>query len=159
MPLDYFLHIDGIPGDSRALGFHGHIELVSWNWGADFDRHAPVTGTELPPLRMAAFEVVKRVDRASAKLMLACASRRLLKQALLNSVKAGGDHLNVLRITLSEVYVTAYRISGDAGGEWPTEQFGLAFDRIELETTEVRMDGRAAGVVRSGWDSRTDQPC
>jgi type VI secretion system secreted protein Hcp len=161
MPLDYYLFIDGIPGDATARGFEGQIVVTRWGWSEGFDPTvAPPDGTTFP-LRASNVEIAKSFDRATPKLMLACASRQLLPQAVLSCVEAGRSQSTVLRMTLSNPYIATYHAHGTSEPETRSvlEEFGMAFDAIELEFTELRPDGMAAGVIRGGWNLRLDQPC
>jgi type VI secretion system secreted protein Hcp len=159
--LDYFLSIDGIPGDCTERGFEGQIVVAAWSWKEEFDPTvAPPSGSPIP-LRVSPLVVSKRFDRATPKLMLACASRQPLGRAVLSCVTAGGVKPTVLRVTLTNLHISSYQARGGDDPEdssvW--EDCGLAFESIELEFTELRPNGAAAGVVRGGWNVRTDQSC
>lgn len=157
--LDHFLRIDGIPGESTDNQFQGEIELLSWKWGVRFNPTTDTDAPALPPLNMSAFEGVKHIDRASPKLMLACASRRVIPRAILSCRKAGGPQPIVLRLTFSDIRVVSYQVQSGSDDLPVLEEFGLRFDRIEFETAELRADGTAGGVFRTGWDVPADQPC
>lgn len=70
-----FLKIDGIDGESTQADHKGEIELLSFTWGVS----RPPAGARAARSTRAAlnsFTIVKRLDKASPKLMQACAMGR-----------------------------------------------------------------------------------
>jgi len=69
---DYFLKINGIPGESQNPRHQGEIEVESFSWSESYLASAGGTGK----VHMQDLHITKPIDKASPLLMLACASGR-----------------------------------------------------------------------------------
>jgi type VI secretion system secreted protein Hcp len=142
---DYFLKIDGIPGESTDKQHKDEIELASFTWGlSNIPTHG---GGGTGRADFHDFYFTTRVSKASPLLFLSCASGKHIKEANLSVRRAGGgkgSQIEYLKIKLSEVLITSFQEG--AGGEAPVESIGLAFARLELAYS-----GTAASV-KGGWD-------
>ncbi len=161
MAVDYFLKIDGIPGESTDAKHNGEINIHSWSWG-----ETEATGTGGPAgggvgkPSMQDFRFSKAVDKSSPKLMLACASGQHIKDAILSCCrKAGGTSQDFLTITLTEVTVSSYEITGDSGAAIdPTDQFALHFAKIQFNYAQQKPDGTMGASTQAGWDVQNSKP-
>jgi len=82
------------------------------------------------------FHFVMRVNKASPKLFLACANGARIKNALLTVRRSGGNPVEFLKWTLTDVAVASYQTAASvASGEAPTDQVSLRFTKIEMEYT------------------------
>jgi type VI secretion system secreted protein Hcp len=80
--VDYFLKIDGIAGESQDSKHKGEIELESFSWGEVQTARPPGGGGGgAGKVEMQDFHFVMSLNKASPKLLLACASGQHLKQA------------------------------------------------------------------------------
>jgi len=158
--VDYFLKIDGMQGESTDSKHKNEIELESFSWGASQPAAAAqLSGRGAGKVSMEDFHVVKRVDKASPKLMLACASGEHVKSAVLTCRKAGKEQQEYLKITLSDVLVSSYRASGSAGSDVvPMEEVSLNFSKVEFEYKEQKPDGTLGGTIKAGWNLREMKP-
>lgn len=155
---DYFLHLDGIPGDCQEPGYQGQIAVVNWSWKQESHEQDARPG-QLPPLEPQPLVVSKRIDKATPKLMLACSRREILSFATLTCLRSGEARSLLLRVAMSEVRVTDYQITAPPPDNEPTEIVGISFERVEFETTELRpFDGSIVGMIRAGWNLKADQP-
>ena len=68
------------------------------------------------------FHFMMKVNKASPKLMLACASGEHIKKAVLTCRKAGKDQQEFLKITLTDVLVSSYQTGGSQRRHVPIEQ-------------------------------------
>lgn len=152
--VDYFLKIDGIPGESNQDKHKGEIELESFSWGESQTGTARSGGgMGAGKVSMQDFHFVMKVNKASPKLFLACASGEHLKSAILTCRKAGKDQQEYLKVTFSDVMVSSYQTGGASSGDvLPTEQIALNFSKVEMEYKEQRPDGTLAGVVKAHYD-------
>jgi len=161
MAVDYFLKIDGIPGESTDAKHNGEINIASWSWV-----ETEATGTGGPAgggmgkVSMQDFRFSKAVDKSSPKLMLACASAQHIKDAVLScSRKAGGITQDFLTITLTEVSVSSYEIAGNSGAALdPTDHFALHFAKIEFKYAQQKPDGTVGDSTQAGWDLKNAKP-
>jgi type VI secretion system secreted protein Hcp len=158
MAVDYFLQIDGIPGESTDSKHNGEISIASWSWG-ETQATVPSQGGEVGKVSMQDFHFTKAVDKASPKLMLACASGQHIKNAVLSCRKAGGALKDFLTITLTEVTVSSYEIAGNSGAAIdPTDQFALHFAKIEFNYVQQKPDGTMGESTQAGWDVKNNKP-
>jgi type VI secretion system secreted protein Hcp len=158
---DYFLKIDGVEGESSDLKHKGEIDVESFSWGETLPAAGPTgggAGAGGGKVAMQDFHFVMKVSKASPTLMLACASGRNLKQAVLTARKAGKDQQEFLRWTFADVLVTSYQTSGsDPGEAVPTDQISLNFAKIRVEYRPQGADGKLAPPVTAGWDLKANQ--
>jgi len=157
--VDYFLKIDGVDGESTDDKHKGEIELESWSvGGTNAGSFSSGGGGGTGKVAMQDFHIVKKTDKASAKLLTACCTGEHLKTATLVCRKAGGDQQEFLTVVLSPVLVSSYQTSGSAGSDViPMEQVALNFGKIEFKYKEQKPDGSLGGEVVGGWDVTTNK--
>jgi type VI secretion system secreted protein Hcp len=158
MAVDYFLKIDGIPGESTDSKHNDEINIHSWSWG-ETQATGPGPGGGVGRVSMQDFRFSKAVDKASPKLMLACASGQHIKEAVLSCHKAGGVLNDFLTITLTEVTVSSYETAGNSGAPIdPMDQFALHFAKIEFNYVQEKSDGTMDAGTQAGWDVKNNKP-
>jgi type VI secretion system secreted protein Hcp len=144
--VDYFLKIDGIPGESRDAKHKDEIELVSFGWGVDDEAGGGSGGGGgAGKARFQPFHFTMLTNKASPQLFLATVSGKHLKEATLSVRRVSKQALEYLKIKFTEVFVTSFR--EEAGQEPPTELIAFDFGKIELEYSPQR-----GGGERAGWD-------
>jgi type VI secretion system secreted protein Hcp len=152
--VDYFLKIDGIDGESQDSKHKGEIDVLSWSWGeAQSGTMSGQGGGGAGKVAMQDFHFVMTVNKASPKLMLACASGQHIPKALLTCRKAGTDQQEFLKVTFSELLISSYQTGGSGSSDIvPTDQISLNYSKIEFEYKEQKPDGTLGGSVKAGWD-------
>ncbi len=143
--MDYFLKIDGIPGESRDAKHKGEIELVSFAWGVDVERGGGGGGGGSGRARFEPFHFTMLTNKASPQLFLATVTGKHLKEATLSVRRAGKQAVEYLKIKFSEVFVTSFH--EEAGPEAPSELIAFDFGRIEIDYGSQR-----GGTEHAGWD-------
>ena len=115
--VDYFLKIDGIQGESPDKTHKSEIEIESFSWGAtpDAGTASHGGGGGAGKVQMQDFHFVMNVNKASPKLMLACAQGEHIKSAILTCRKAGKEQQEYLKVTFSDLLVSSYQTSGSGG--------------------------------------------
>jgi type VI secretion system secreted protein Hcp len=78
---DYFLFVEGIPGESKDQRYRDQIDVESWTWG-QARPFAPVPMEPSKPT-FQDLAVAKRIDRSSPQLALACVQGQHLRRAVL----------------------------------------------------------------------------
>ena len=158
MAADYFLKIDGIDGESLDAKNKGAIEIESWSWSAEnkttVGSATGGAGTGKATLEEFTFEM--KPNKASAKLLLACASGQHFKTVTLIG-RMSGKETEYLKITLGMVFVISFSASGSGGDDAPTEQVSFAYGKILYEYKEQRSDGTLGPAIVSGWDVTTNK--
>jgi type VI secretion system secreted protein Hcp len=154
--VDYFLKIDGIPGESTDAKHKNDIELQSFSWGAT---NAPAHGGGgklAGRVAMQDFHFTTVVNKASPKLFLACASAEHIKHATLVARKAGKGQQEYLVYKFTDVLVSSYQ-TGASDDFLPTDQISLNFGRIEVEYRPPQAAGGLGSPVKAGWDVRQNK--
>ena len=154
MSVDCFLKIDGIPGESSDPKHKDEIVILSWSWGETRAMAAVAVGGT-GKVTMQDFHFSEAVDKASPKLMLACASGQHIKDAVPSCRKAGGSQ-DFLIITLTQVAISGYQIS-DGAAVGPTDQFALRFAEIQFDYVQQKPDGSMAASTEAGWDLQNNR--
>jgi type VI secretion system secreted protein Hcp len=161
MAVDLFLKIDGIPGESVDKAHKDEIELESFSWG-ETNSGAPQPGGGgggAGKVQIQDLHVVALVNKASPTLMLACATGKHLKQAVLTARKAGKGQQEFLVFKFSDVLVSSYQIGGSShGDQLPTDQVSFNFAKIEMEFRPQKADGTLDAGVKAGWDVKGNKP-
>jgi type VI secretion system secreted protein Hcp len=154
--VDYFLKIDGIEGEAQDHKHKNEIQLESWSWGEQqTGTHHAGGGGGAGKVSMQDFHFVKKIDKASPKLFLACAEGEHIKKAVLTCRKAGKEQQEFLKVTLSDVLVSSYQTGGSGHSDIvPTDQISLNFAKIEWEYKEQKADGTLGGAVKAGYDNK-----
>ena len=156
---DYFLKIDGIDGESQDAKHKNEIEIMSWSWGANQSgSFAAGGGGGAGKVSMHDFAFQKHVDKASPKLMLACAGGDHIKQATLTCRKAGKDQQEYLVVKFSDILVSSFQTGGHGEGDVrPLDSIALNFAKIEFDYKEQKADGSLGGSVKTGWDLKLNK--
>ncbi|MEB2360134.1 MAG: type VI secretion system tube protein Hcp [Bryobacteraceae bacterium] len=159
MAVDLFLKIDGIEGESMDSKHAKEIEVESFSWGeTQSGTSSHGAGLGAGKVNMQDFHFVMRVNKASPKLMLACASGEHIKSAILTCRKAGKEQQEFLKIAFSDVLVSSYQTGAASGVDSiPLDQISLNYSKIEYEYKEQKADGTLAGAIKTGWDLKLNK--
>jgi type VI secretion system secreted protein Hcp len=148
---DFFLDVDGIPGDSLDARFPKTIEVLDWSWGVTTAISPTNTGSGAGKSKPQPFTFVARTGSASPKLFLACAKGTHIKKATLTARRVGDPPFVYLTIKLQNVFVTSYEVA-------PSPTNAAPFDVVRLEygavtVTSIVQNDRGVGVpVTAGFD-------
>lgn len=142
MAVDYFLKIKDIEGESEDSKHKGEIELESWSWSeSNAGSHAGGSGGGAGKVHMQDFNFSMSVNKASPKLLLACAQGTHIPEALLTCRKAGKDQQEYLKIKFTDLLVSSYQTGGSSGAVVPIESISFNFTKIEYEYYPQKKDG------------------
>jgi type VI secretion system secreted protein Hcp len=158
MAFDTYLKIESptLDGESTAKDFEKQIELYSFSLGAS----NPVTvgsgtgGMSSGRVSVSSFNIMKKTDKASPELFMACCNGKHYGKATVTLRKAGGKQEPYLIYTFTEVMVESVQWSGSTGGDdTPTESVSLAFGKIEISYKAQKPDGTLeSSPVKGQWD-------
>jgi len=162
MAVDFFLKIDGIEGESTDSKHAKEIDVDAWSWGES------QTGGAVPggggggggagKVSMQDFSFVMKFNKASPKLMLACATGKHIKSARLAVRKAGGGPLDYLTFTFFDVLVSSYQTGGtEASGIAPLDQVSLRYAKIEVEYKAQKPDGSLVVAGQFKYDLKLNK--
>jgi type VI secretion system secreted protein Hcp len=157
--VDYFLKIDGIEGESQDSKHKGEIDVQSWSWGeTQSGSHAAGGGGGAGKVVMQDFHFVMQINKASPKLMLACATGQHIPKAVLTCRKAGKEQQEFLKITMSDLLVSSFQTGGAGHSDVvPVDQISLNYAKIEVEYKEQKADGTLGGAVKAGYDLKANK--
>ena len=154
--VDYFMKIDDITGESQDAKHKGSIEIESWSWGeSQMGTHSDGSGGGAGRVQMQDFHFVMKINQASPKLILACATGEHFKKAVLICRKAGKEQQEFLKIEMDDLLVSSYHTGGSGHTDIiPTDQISLNYGKIHFEYREQKQDGSLGGAIRTGYDLR-----
>ncbi|MGH3015529.1 MAG: Hcp family type VI secretion system effector [Gaiellaceae bacterium] len=152
MAVDYFLKLEGIPGESTDAKHKDEIDVLAFSWGVSrAGSPGPGGGGGAGKAIFEDLLVVARTSKASPKLWQACATGQHLKTAVLACRKAGQAQIEFLTIKLTDVTITSYEIDG-SDEELPLDQVALAFAKVETAFVSADAKGKPQPPVTTGWD-------
>jgi len=151
---DYFLKVDGVTGESGDDKHKGEIDIESFSWGATNSGTAGhgggMGGGKVAPQDL---QIVKKIDKSSPVLMIACSTGQHFKTAILTVRKPGGGQQEYMKISMEEVFVSSYQVNGVGGGDvLPSEHLSLNFNKLELSYKEQKGDGTLGPEVKQKYD-------
>jgi type VI secretion system secreted protein Hcp len=152
MPDDIFLKVDGIKGESRDSKHPGEIDVLSWSWGMTSPPPVGGGGGGTGRVSFRDLSVGKRIDAATPKLMLACASGQHIKSALLTARRGGGGGIEYLKIKMDVVLVTSVNVGEAAAEGEPTETVTFNFEKVNLDYIGHSDTGTPNPPISFGWD-------
>lgn len=159
MASDYFLKIEGIEGESQDAKHRGEIEIDSFSFGAtQVGAHAGGGGGGAGKVSMQDFHFTMKVNKASPKLFLACATGEHIKKAVLTCRKAGKEQQEFYMVKMEDFLVSSYQTGGSGHGDViPTDQISLNFAKIEFEYKPQKADGTLDAPVKAGYDLKANK--
>jgi type VI secretion system secreted protein Hcp len=154
MAVDAFLKIDGVDGESSDSKHKNEIEVLSYSWGLEqTGAHAAGGGGGAGKASFQDLHFVTNTSKASPTLFLACASGQHFKSAILTVRKAGKEQQEFLKVSLEDVLVTEFNNAGEASlVTVPTDQFSIAFVKIDFSVRSQDPDGSIGEATHAGWD-------
>lgn len=152
--VDYFLKIDGIPGESKDAKHAGEVDVGAWSWGETAPASGgPGGGGGAGKVAIQALNFTSQISKASPQLMLACASGSHIKSAVLTARRGGKAPVEFLIVTLQDVSVSSYQTAVGGGDEsGPLDSTSLNFAQIQVVYRETKPDGTLGAPVKFGWD-------
>lgn len=157
--VDYFLEIDGIKGESTDDKHKEWIDLESWSWGeTQSGSHAAGGGGGAGKVSMQDFHFVMKMNKASPRLMEACATGKHIPKGKLVCRKAGGKQEDFLTVSFSDLLISSYQTGGSAHGDvLPMDQISFNFSKIEVEYKVQNKDGSLGAGVKAGYDLKANK--
>lgn len=141
-----------LAGESTVVNHVGEIDVLAFTWGvARSSATSTATAQNLT--------VTKRLDKASAPLMLATFQATRYPSAILfvRNQAVSGTALDFFKITMTDLLVTSYSTSAGSNGEL-VEQVSFGFASIKFDYQPQNPDGTAnGGIISAGWNITTNQ--
>src|SRR5207237_9203143 len=128
MAVDIFAKIGDIKGESVDNKHKDEVEVLSYSWGITNPGHIGTGGGG--GAGRATFQdlsIIHKIDKASPKLLEACATGEHLKEATVTFRKAGKGQQHFLIIKMNDVIITGVVQSAPSSeAEWETESLEIA---------------------------------
>jgi type VI secretion system secreted protein Hcp len=162
MAVSMHMQIDTIPGMSQISGFEDQIQVESFSWGASQTTNfKSATGGTAGIVDMGDLHFTHLYDKASPKLMQACATGQHITGAVFTCQKAGGDAtVPFLTITLTNVIVSSVAPSGSNMADTPVESVSLAFAQYKVEYQEQDNTGaKKGGPIAASFNVQQNKAC
>ncbi|WP_211466249.1 Hcp family type VI secretion system effector [Collimonas silvisoli] len=153
MAQDIFLKINGIDGESQDSAHKNEIEVLNWSWKItqNSTMHSG-SGGGAGKATVDDLTFTHNVDKSSPNLMKYCLTGKHIDSAVLTVRKAGGNPLEYLKISMSDVIVTQVQPTGDNGSEGVKEMISLAFTKVKQEYAIQNAQGGSGGAITASYD-------
>jgi type VI secretion system secreted protein Hcp len=151
---DAFLKIDTAPGESIDKTHSNEIELLGYGWGeSQAGSFSSNVGGGQGKVIFQDFHFTMPVNKASAKLFLACATGDHLKSAILTVRKAGKEQQEYLKYEFTDLLVSSYQTGGSASsGVTPTDQITLNYTQVKITYRPQKADGTLDSPITAGYN-------
>jgi type VI secretion system secreted protein Hcp len=150
--VDYFLEIEGIPGESRDAKEGKSIDVLSYSWSA-----SAANADKKSTSQFGGFTIAKLVDVASPPLFQHVMSGETIPDMELIGRKAGENQLTFLRLCFQDVRVSSIQQGDSRGSESPTESVSFSYGSQSQQYTMQSPTGGAGSSIFAGWNASTGQ--
>ena len=145
---DIFMEMDGVEGESQDKSHKGEIDVMSWSWGMSHSGTGGAGGGGgAGKVNVQDLNFTKKVDKSTPDLMMHVATGKHIKEVKMTVRKAGkeGKPQEYLIITMKDVLVTSYGVSGGSSDDRPVENVTLNFAEVKVEYQEYDDKGNPVG--------------
>jgi type VI secretion system secreted protein Hcp len=156
MAADIFAKLGDIKGESIDDKHKDEIEVLSFSWGVTNAGTAMAGGGGASKATFRDLSIVHNIDKASPKLLQACATGMHFKEATITHRKAGRSQQEYLIVKLNDIIVTGVT-HGGAGDQTPSETVTLAFAKVNLEYRPQKADGSLDAGVFFKYDIKLNK--
>lgn len=159
MAQDMFIKIDGIEGESLDASHTNEIEVLTWQW--DVAQHSNMhsgSGGGSGKATVDDFCFTHYTDKASPNLLSYCLTGKHIKNIVFVVRKAGGDPLEYLTITFTDVIITRVGMTGSSVDETrPCEEVKFSFTKVTQDYVMQNSEGSKSGVISASYDVKANQ--
>jgi type VI secretion system secreted protein Hcp len=147
--VDFFLHVQGVDGESTDDRHKGQIEILSFNFGVDQPGpSASGGGGGAGKATFSDMHFSMQASKASPKLFLFCATGQHIPSATFVAHRPDGGTNVYYKVVLQDVMVTSWQTSASDGSGIPLEQISVNFAVIKLEYTAADGTVTSAEAIR-----------
>ncbi len=152
MASDIFAKIGDIKGESLDVKHKDEIEVLSFSWGVTNAGNIGTGGGG--GAGRATFQdlaIVHKIDKATPRLLAACATGGHLKDATITQRRAGKGQQEYLIIKMNDVIITGVAL-GDTSDNTGSETVSLAFAKVDFEYRPQKADGSLDAGIHFKFD-------
>ena len=134
MPIEMFLKLAGIDGESTDAKHKGEIDVLAWSWG--LSQEAPSHtggGGGAGRVNVENISIQKLVDLASPLLLSYSATGKRIATGTLTTRKPGKAAAEFLLFKMTDVVVTSVHVAVSQDTNQPAENVALSFRKVEFD--------------------------
>jgi type VI secretion system secreted protein Hcp len=161
MPVDMFLKLAGIVGESIDAKHKGEIDVLAWSWG--LSEGPPQTGGGgggAGKVKAQDLSIQKLLDLASPLLLSYSAEGKHISDGTLTARREskGGAGQEFLIFKMTNVLVTSVSMAETSKDEVrPTETVTLNFAKLDFDYRSFKEDGSVNQEKSFRWDFSTNK--
>jgi len=161
MAVEMFLDIDTIQGESQVKGFENKMDIFSFSLSTSNPTGvATGSGSGAGKVDISSMQVSKMVDKATAKLFLACCQGKHFGTGKLTVREAGGETpVEYLVMDFTQIFVDSISWGGATGGDKPTESLSFSFASVKMTYQTQESAGSGQKAVKPGGILRRIRNC
>ena len=144
---DYYLELDGIPGESSDAQHQNWIDILSFEHGIENPADGGAAGRAAGRPLFKDFHICKEIDKSTTPIQEADRRETVIENAKFEVVKNGRV---ILRYEFSKVRLKDYYIKGEKG-EMPRDCVSLGFEKIKVTHISYGVNGAPTETVFE-WD-------
>jgi type VI secretion system secreted protein Hcp len=154
MPIEMFLKLAGIEGESSDAKHKGEIDVLAWSWGLSQEAASPTGGGGgAGRVKIENISIQKLVDLASPLLLsFGAAGKHITDGTLTTTRKAGKASSDFLVFKMTDVIVTSVHVAATNEANQPTESVTLSFGKVEFDYRATKPDGSLGPEKSFKWD-------
>ena len=155
-PLDFFLKLDSIPGESRDAKHKDEIDVTSWSWGLTNTgtAHAGGGGGSGKAV-FQDFRWTQEVDRSVVPIFLNTATGKHVRSARLDVVRDDGKaSTSFFELSFNDVLLNQLQLGGSGAAQ--SASAGLSFAEVTMRYRPQREDGSYGGWVEGSFNLKTN---
>jgi type VI secretion system secreted protein Hcp len=156
MASDIFAKIGDIKGESADDKHKDEIEVLSFSWGVANSATIGGGGGGAGRATFRDLSFIHKIDKASPRLLQACATGTHLKEATITHRKAGKGQQEFLVIKMNDIIITGVSL-GDAGDGGASENVTLAFAKVDLEYRPQNPNGTLDPGIHFKFDIKANK--
>src|SRR5262249_46878069 len=138
MPIEMFLKLAGIEGESSDAKHKGEIDVLAWTWGLSDEagRGNPQAGSPAGRgagrVKIESISIQKLIDVASPLLLLFSAQGKHITDGTLPTRKAGRGGGDLLVFKMTDVVVTPGHVAVSKDTDQLAESVTVSFGKFEF---------------------------
>ena len=160
MPVDMFIKIGDLEGESTDDKHRDEVDVLAWSWGmSQSGTFHGGGGGGAGKVSVQDISFTKYVDKCTPNLMMACSLGTHIDVATLVVRKAGGDKpVEYLKVEMKGVMVTSINVGGSAASEDRlTENVSLNFAKVFYQYTLQDYKGAAGPKIDYKFDVQANK--
>ena len=160
MPVEMFLKLTGIEGESSDAKHKGEIDVLAWSWGlSEETQQTGGGGGGAGKVKVHDLSIQKLVDLASPLLLSSSVEGKHISDGTLTArqeSKGAGQEFLVFKMT--NVLVTSVSMAETSKDEVrPTETVMLNFAKLDFDYRSFKQDGSVNQEKSFRWDFSTNK--